>query len=301
MGWRTWALPRPGGLDVEASCLDRCSCRAPRCLLLLLRSRGRPRARTPWDRSGSPAALGIALRPGALTLSSTASISCYSYDVPDGTGNCTGGLDAVDYKLSYDCVHHVWIATITTAQAFSTSQLGDVQVDLDTDNNLSDNCQGVDWAMVATYVPQIGGLATGAVKFGGNCNGSVYSTLKTTRTSPRTTSRCGGRIRSSVRRASFGSVAFVSGKQNATGSDCDAIPNRGLVVSQKTTTTSFTAHTGPTVDTAYTQIVSGDFDGDGHDDMLFYGVGGHPEAACGSARRAVASPRSRSRSGATTR
>ena len=215
----------------------------------------------------------------ARPLSAPGSISCYAYDVPDPIGDPGAGLDGVDYRLSYDCVHHTWTATGITAQSFADSQLGGFEVLFDVDQNLGNNCGGMDFGVVVAWAPEVNRLVAVAVKFRNNCAIVQSDPIAFSRSSAREISLSWSSwIGLSKTPTAFRSLAALTGSQNPTNGDFDEMPNRGLLLSQLTTMPTFhDASSPPSAGGKYTQIVSGDFNGDHRPDMLFYGAGGHPD------------------------
>ena len=198
--------------------------------------------------------------------------SCYTYDTSDGTGDTTGGLDAVDYQLSSTCGS--WVATITASRPFTDSQLGAFEVDFDTDNNLSDGCDGFDTAIVAEPLSSVSIVA--AQFFFDGCTPEQGGSLEVSRPTPQSVSIAFSDFGDETPAGRFRSVAFLTGSTNPKPSDLDRVPNSGLVTSQRSMSSAFDMESAgaPRLNHVYTQVVSGDFNGDGYEDVLYYAAGG---------------------------
>ncbi|HEY3833761.1 MAG TPA: FG-GAP-like repeat-containing protein [Acidimicrobiia bacterium] len=217
--------------------------------------------------------LSLPLRAATAASTPVPAKSCYTYDTPDATGDTTGGLDAVDYQLSSTC--GAWIATITASRPFVASQLGAFEIDFDTDNNLSDGCDGMDSAFVVEPVPDGVSLIAAQFIFKG-CTAEQAGSLDVTRPSSESVSIAFSDFFGDKPGTRFRSVAFLTGSANPKPSDLDRVPNTGLVTSQRSMSSAFDiggAGVFP-LNHVYTQVVSGDFNGDGYEDVLYYAAGG---------------------------
>ncbi len=218
-------------------------------------------------------------RYGASRVSAVSpSMSCYTYRHTDPSGDTAGGIDAVGDTLDYDCVHHLWTVAFTAAQPFADNQLVLFAADLDTDGNLTDNCHGADYSVAVGWVPSTGALVARLFQWVNGCTTGTGEPLTIERQSAHS-------IAVTFADTDIGSPPVmrwydsVTGTANATGNQWDYMPNAGEYTATKTTSAAFVDQSPPTINGHYTQIVSGDFNGDGHEDLLFYAAGTQPDYA----------------------
>src|SRR5262249_1937332 len=79
----------------------------------------------------------------------------------------------------------------------------------------------------------------------------------------------------SFRPQTLRTIAWLTGSINPGSGAWDRVPNPSTFVAERSTSTAFDREGGAaSVGNSYTQILGGDFNGDGRADMLFYGAGG---------------------------
>jgi hypothetical protein len=65
-------------------------------------------------------------------------------------------LDAVNYAMGLDCRTSTYILDITTADSWSATNLGWVDLGINSDGNLGNGCEGADWVAIVFYEPGVG-------------------------------------------------------------------------------------------------------------------------------------------------
>ncbi|MBV9042725.1 MAG: S8 family serine peptidase [Acidimicrobiia bacterium] len=70
-------------------------------------------------------------------------------------------LDVVSYGALYDCSNGMWTFPVTTHDAWASSELDTYLVQFETDGNLTDGCNGTDYALIGGWDAQHGNLTAG--------------------------------------------------------------------------------------------------------------------------------------------
>ncbi|MBV8386401.1 MAG: hypothetical protein JO155_06380, partial [Acidimicrobiia bacterium] len=70
-------------------------------------------------------------------------------------------LDVVSYGALYDCSNGTWTFPVTTHDAWASSELDTYLVQFETDGNLTDGCNGTDYALIGGWDAQHGNLTAG--------------------------------------------------------------------------------------------------------------------------------------------
>ena len=65
-------------------------------------------------------------------------------------------LDATSYAMGLDCRDSTYILDITTADSWSTTNLGWIDIGINSDGNLANGCDGADWIALVWWEPGIG-------------------------------------------------------------------------------------------------------------------------------------------------
>jgi hypothetical protein len=215
----------------------------------------------------------------AATVSSASAGRCFGYTWSDTSGDAH--LDAVRYGLDYNCTLDRWTAWAQTPAAFPASRVASFDIGFDIDHNSATGCHAVEWRLAVAYSAASHALhATGARYSGTSCTPidqtgplQVYGD-QARGANTIEVSGVGGPIPYD-RNLGF---RWFSHLADTAGGTADRMPNGTSLQSYTPTgTTAFLDRSAPNVSGSY-QLTSGDFDGDGNGDILFYGVGTAPDA-----------------------
>ena len=112
----------------------------------------RPASFRPFDASAlsRPSADGGSIDPAAAAITVTANSTCWSQQGADPHGDAAAP-DAVSFALSFDCSTKAWKMTTTAASAFSSSALGGFFLNIESDGNFTNHCNGADLQVIGGW------------------------------------------------------------------------------------------------------------------------------------------------------
>ena len=199
--------------------------------------------------------------------------TCETYPYTDPAHDTSSSIDIVAYKLTQDCLNGQWTVTLAAAHGFASSSVQFVEIDVDNDGNPNDNCEGFDYSEVGEYDPHTTQFDTATIQWLGSCNKhtDLIYTPAISRPSGSTLS-----ITFTQRPAVWGGA--ITSFANATGSQFDYTPNSGVNRMLTTGSAAFATSSLPRIRGTYTQVVAGDFNGDGRSDLLLYAAGSAPDS-----------------------
>ncbi len=259
--------------------------------------------------------IGIGAQPQARGL--TKFIPCLEYEFEDPARDTTSTIDIVKYSLRLDCRQQVYEIRFRAGSSFRDSRLGYASIAFDRDLNKTNNCGGVDREVAVTYSSSRRGLIAGIIRYGGSCSRATVSpVLRLTRLSPSREVAMVFSA-SELPRANFDWFAYASNDPDASGRRWDALPNRGYHDARSTNlpvlepesslfplnsavdgivpghfvegsdseevlfynkeAPDWFSEQGAVRLDGYDQVVAGDFDGDGNDEVLGYTRGDGPD------------------------
>ena len=199
------------------------------------------------------------------------SSTCYQYTTPDPVGDTSGGVDATNLTVGFNCKTGGWAASFTVAAPVNLQALQFVLA-LDTNNDLTDNCYGVDYSVGVYWSSTTNALEAGLISEywnGSSCDSSYVSDAGITFSGQT------GKVVFSLPGVSIQNYFGITYPTNSTSpSQLDAVPNGGSVRVQRTASSAFTNDsTPPTINGVYKRGVAGDYNGDGYGDVYWYAPG----------------------------
>ncbi len=204
---------------------------------------------------------------------------CKTTDANDPS-NDVGTLDITSYSAALDCANRNWILYADTRDTWALSKLGAFEAWVNIDGNNTNGCLGADRLLLVQYSASLHTWTAGAYVANANCDGAGGLTHRLTPlTALSAVGHAGGgaandvgvlvpewvlgtRIRSFTWHASLLASGGAWDRTSWTWIHGYPLP-----------TTFFRPLASEQVNGQYTQVVGGDFDGDGYGDLLFYRAG----------------------------
>jgi hypothetical protein len=100
---------------------------------------------------------------------------CWERDYTDPVGD--GPIDAIAYRLTYDCQTGTWRLSVTLAAPVNSATFDSLATEIDTDNNPNNGCDGFD--LLAAGVFDSHSVAKGVLVATPNCDSSSWTTVST--------------------------------------------------------------------------------------------------------------------------
>ena len=215
---------------------------------------------------------------GTSTMALPAEL-CYGINYGDLDEPGDGLLDAWSYGLGFDCVTSTWVLSVDTMDPWGDSDLGWLDLVVDTNNNLSDGCGGAEYAVVIGHDGI--GMSGGMIRTP-SCDSNTWSDVPNNQLAYFRTA--GNHIGLTFNGATFAPVATLRWASSITHWDAydpiDYLPDTGVRTSPGNPcgrrcfyltngTTGGAAEIAFKDDQPATQILIGDWNGDGVDSFGF--------------------------------
>ncbi len=202
--------------------------------------------------------------------------ACFAYNYSDSSGDVVGNLDIVKYAMTYDCATGRWNATFDFRAGFIDSAFNELDIPLDLDGDTSNNCGGADQGLAAFYVPTQRRVVGFRVGLNSNCDVVPLGTVSYSHAAG------SAHVEIGVAASSIGGGKHFQWKARAFSDHyvnnqhlLDFAPNSSNWISASLSNpgTAFNPSRTTGINGSYTQVVPGDFNGDGFSDLLFYAAG----------------------------